>query len=110
MVGKAPYISADDGLHRERLIKISQFLAQKFEDIGEIKAGVQNAGQRISEIHLTVQNNQQRIETQAAQHQSELRSIMDDYQNKVENQFSQLEKKEQSKRLSTLYRESAHSP
>jgi hemerythrin len=78
-------------------------MAQKFEDIGELKAGVQDAGQRISEIHLTVQNNQQRIETQAAQHQSELRSIMDDYQNKIENQFSQLEKMEQSKGFPTLY-------
>jgi hypothetical protein len=84
-------------------------MAQKFEDIGEIKAGVQDAGQRISEIHLTVQNNQQRIEMQAAQHQSELRSIMDDYQSKIENQFSQLEKMEQSKGFSTLYIESADS-
>jgi iron uptake system EfeUOB component EfeO/EfeM len=85
-------------------------MAQKFEDIGELKAGVQDAGQRISEIHLTVQNNQQRIETQAAQHQSELRSIMDDYQDKIENQFSQLEKLEQSKDFSTLYREIVDSP
>jgi hypothetical protein len=85
-------------------------MAQKFEDISELKAGVQDAGQRISEIHLTVQNNQQRIETQATQHHSELRSIMDDYQIKIENQFSQLGKMEQSKGFSTLYREIIDSP
>jgi hypothetical protein len=110
MVSKAPYILADVRLHSERLIEISRFMAQRFEDIGDLKAGVQDAGQRISEIHLTVQNNQQRIETQAAQHQSELRSIMGDYQNKIENQFSQLEKMEQSKGLSSLCRESADPP
>lgn len=78
------------GLHSERLIKISQFMAQRSEDIGEIKKGVQVAEQRLAEIHLSVDTNQ-----------SELRSMMDGYQNRIDEHFSILKRGEQSKVSST---------
>jgi hypothetical protein len=101
---------ADNGLRSERLIKISQFVSQMSEDIGTIKEGVRNTGRRLSEIHRTVQTSQQRLKTQAAQHQSEICSIIAEYQDKTENQFSRLEKEEPSKSFSILYILIADSP
>jgi archaellum component FlaC len=97
-------ISTNNVPHRERLIKISQFLEQNSEDIGAIKDGLQDAGEHLSEIHLTVQTNQQRMEAQAAQNQSALYLMMEDYQDRIENQFSRLEIEEQSKILHSLAR------
>jgi hypothetical protein len=91
--------------YRDRLIKISQFVAQGSEDIGIIKESVRDAGERLSEIHLTVQTNQHRIETQAAQNQSELRLMMEGHQVMIENQFSRLEKDEQSKAFLPIAKE-----
>jgi hypothetical protein len=79
-------------------------MEQNSEDIGAIKDGLQDAGELLSEIHLTVQTNQQRFEAQAAQHQSELCLMMGDYQDRIENQFSRLETEEQSKILRSLAR------
>jgi hypothetical protein len=59
--------------HRERLIKISQFTMQGSQDMGMIKKGVQDAGERLSELRL----------------------MMEGHQVKIENQFSRLEKEEQ---------------
>lgn len=72
--------------NRERLIKISQFMAQGAEDMGIIKDSVQNVGERLSELHLTAQTNQ-----------SELLSMMEGHHVKIENQFSKLEKEKRSK-------------
>jgi hypothetical protein len=77
------------------LIEITQFMAQRSEDIGNIKEGVQKAGRRLSEIYRTVQTNQQRIEIQAGHNHAELLLIMS-------NQFSRLEKAKQSKNFSAL--------
>jgi len=77
-----------DRRHRTRLIKISQFIAEKSKDI-------EGFGQRLSEIHTTVRGNQSKLETQAAQNHSELRLKMDDYQHNIEKQ-------EQSKGLPIL--------
>jgi hypothetical protein len=68
------------------LIKISQFIAQKSEDVGEIKEGIQKAGERLLDLHLTVEKNQ-----------FELRSTMDSYQDKIDEQYLRFEKGEQSK-------------
>jgi len=97
-------ISTNNVPHRERLIKILQFVEQNFEDIGAIKDGLQDAGERLSEIHLTVQANQQCIEAQAAQYQSELCLMIGNSQDRIENQFSRLETEEQSKILRSLAR------
>jgi hypothetical protein len=97
-------ISTNHVPHRERLIRISQFMEQNSEDIRAIKDGLQDTGERLSEIHLTVQTNQQRIEAQAAQNQSELCLMVEDYQDRIENQFSRLKIEEQSKILRRLAR------
>jgi hypothetical protein len=97
-------ISTNNVPHRERLIKISQFIERNSEDIGSIKDVLQDAGERLSEIHLTVQTNQQRMEVQAAQNQSQLCLMIGDYQDRIENQFSRLEIEEQSKILRSLAR------
>lgn len=73
-------------------------MAQRSEDSACIKEGVQAAGERLVEIHLTAQVNQQKTEIQAAQNQSELLLTIEGYQGKIEDHFSQLERDEQSKR------------
>jgi hypothetical protein len=97
-------VSTNHMPHKERLIRISQFMEQNSEDIGAIKDGLQDAGERLSEIHLTGHTNQQLIEAQAAQYQSELCLMMGNYQDRIENQFSRLEIEEQSKILRSLAR------
>jgi ABC-type lipoprotein release transport system permease subunit len=82
-------------------------MEQNSEDIGAIKDGLQDAGERLSEIHLTVQTNQQQMEAQAAQaaqNQSELCFKVEDYQDRIENQFSRLKIEEKSKILRRLAR------
>lgn len=79
----------------ERLIRISEFMTQKSEDIAGIKEGVQAAGERLEEIHLTAQVNQRKTEIQAAQNQSELLLSIEDYQGKIEDHFSRFERDEQ---------------
>lgn len=82
-------------MHSERLIKISLFLTEKFEDIGEIKETIETSGERLSELHLTVQ----RAEIQAAQNQSDLLHMFDSNQDKIDENFLKLQKIEQSKAL-----------
>lgn len=95
--------SANKASTRERLIKISQFMEARSEDIQTIREGLQDAGERLSEIHLTVQTNQERLETQATQNQAELRLMMEGYQGRVDSHLSRVEIHEKSKRNILLY-------
>lgn len=47
---------------------------------------IEQLGQLFSEMRLTVQTNQRRLETQEAQNQSELRSKIEGYQQKIDIQ------------------------
>jgi len=71
-------------------------MKEKLEDIGDIKEGIETAGKRLSELHFTTQKNHQSAEIQAAQYQSDLLHVYDSTQNKIDEQFSNLEKIEQS--------------
>ena len=87
-----------------RLIKISEFMDQRSEDIAGIREGVEAAGERLAEIHLTAQANQRKTEIQAAQNQSELILSIEGYQGKIEDHFSRVERDEQSKRSANCIR------
>jgi tRNA isopentenyl-2-thiomethyl-A-37 hydroxylase MiaE len=84
-------------LYSERLIKISLFLREKLVDIGEIKQSIENSGEHLSELHLTVQKDHQRAEMQAAQYHSDLLVRFESGQDKIDEQLLKLEKIEHSK-------------
>jgi hypothetical protein len=69
--------------HRERLIKISQFMVHGTQEMGAIKEGVQDAGERLSELRLLMQGQQ----------------VM------FENKFSVLEKAEQRKLIQPVLKQ-----
>jgi hypothetical protein len=79
-------------------------MAQRSEDIAGIKEGVQVAGARLAEIHLTAQMNQRKTEIQAAQNQSELILSIEGYQGKIEDHFSRVESDEHSNRSARFAR------
>jgi hypothetical protein len=79
-------------------------VAQRSEDIAGIKEGVQAAGERLAEIHLTAQVNQRKTEMQAAKNQSELLWTIEGYQDKIEDHFSRLERDKQSERSASFGR------
>ncbi|CZR68976.1 uncharacterized protein PAC_18877 [Phialocephala subalpina] len=92
------------GDQSERLIKISLFLNEKFEDFGEIKETIEGTSERLLELHLTVQRNFEVTEIQATQNQSDLLHMLDNNQDKIDEQFSKLEKIEQRKQKEKILR------
>jgi len=84
-------------LYSHRLIEISIFLTEKFEDIGEIKESIETSGERLSELHMTMQKNYQKAEKQAAENTAQLLHTSDRNQEKTDEHFLRLEKIEQSK-------------
>ena len=70
-------------------------MKERSEDSDTIKEGIQNAGARLAEVHLTVQTNQQATEAQAAQNQAELLSAMEGLDDKLGIHFSHVEKEAQ---------------
>lgn len=79
-------------MYSQRLIKISRFLFENFEEIGEIKESIETSGERLSELHMTVQKDYQKAEKQAAENLAQLLHTSDRNQEKTDEQFLRLEK------------------
>jgi hypothetical protein len=72
---------------------------QSSQDISEIKTGVDSAGERISELRLSMQT----VESQSSQYYSAIQSYMQDLHKKLDNRDVEFEKQEQSRTLSPIF-------